>query len=120
MWILVDFQARLCHTWRVGQAQIALGAAGFGGGNFDFSRARPSMVVESFLLGNRHSGLPQRSRIQHHRRSAATAVIWLTSSVLLNHAFNPREGPVDLLALDNQRRCNADHVIVSLFAQYAF
>ena len=37
--ILLDFEARFGYARRVGQAEIALSAAGLGGGNFNLSRA---------------------------------------------------------------------------------
>ena len=54
MRIRLNGQAWHSDARRIGQAQIALRAAWLGGSNFNFSRARPSMVVERLLLGERH------------------------------------------------------------------
>ncbi len=50
--ILLDLEAGLGDARRVGQAQIALRAAGLGGCDFNLSRARPIVIVEGLLLAD--------------------------------------------------------------------
>jgi hypothetical protein len=52
MRILLNFQARYSHARRIRQAQISLRPSRFGGGDFNFSRARARMVVKCLLLGD--------------------------------------------------------------------
>ena len=55
--VLFDFETGYGDARRVGQAQIALGAAGLAGNNLNFTRPSSLMVVECFLLSNGHDGL---------------------------------------------------------------
>jgi len=48
--ILLNLQTGLGNARRIGQAQIALRAAGLGGYNFDLSRTSPKVIIEGLLL----------------------------------------------------------------------
>ncbi len=50
--ILLDLKARLGHAGRVRQTEIALGAAGFGGCDFDLSGTWPIVIIEGLLLAD--------------------------------------------------------------------
>ena len=58
--ILLNFETWLGYTRGVGQAKIALRAAGLGGSNFNLSRAGPMMIIEHLLLADEHKFPPRR------------------------------------------------------------
>ena len=70
--ILLDLQARLRHSRRVGQAQIALAPAWLRRCDLNFPRLRIAVIIQSLLLGNNHDAslpaLRNRPKTTRHRR----------------------------------------------------
>ena len=64
--VLLDFEAGLGHAGSVGETEIALRAAGLGRRDFNFSRARPIVIIEGLLLADEHDFL--RIWRRHERR----------------------------------------------------
>ena len=54
MRILVDGETRLRHARRVGEAEVALGTAGLGGSDFDFSGLGAAVIIQSLLFGDHY------------------------------------------------------------------
>jgi hypothetical protein len=55
--LFLNFKTRLGHAGCVGEAQIVLRAAGFGGNDLDLALPAEPMVVEYILLANFHVDL---------------------------------------------------------------
>ena len=52
--LFMNFQAWLRHAWAIGQAQVPLRAARFGGNNFDLALPPGAVVVQRVLFANFH------------------------------------------------------------------
>ena len=60
--VLVNLLARLGHAGRIGQTQIPLRAARFGGRHFDLALAALPVIIQSVFAANFHRFVPSPSR----------------------------------------------------------